>query len=116
MDVYGYEKCSTCRKAKQWLDQRGISYRWIPIVDRPPSRALLKRILKSGEYELRHLFNTSGQLYRQMKIKDRLPKMSQDEAVALLAEHGKLCKRPIITDGKRATVGFNPDRFEKIWG
>jgi arsenate reductase len=116
IDFYGYDKCDTCRKAKKWLDGKGVKFRSIPIVDRPPSKALLNKILKSGEYELKHLFNTSGQLYRQMKIKEKLAKMSPAEAVALLAENGKLCKRPIVTDGSRHTVGFNPEVFAAVWG
>lgn len=116
IDFYGYDGCDTCRKAKKWLDGQGIAYRSIPIVEKPPSKALLNRILKSGDYELRHLFNTSGQLYRQMKIKDKLATMPQPDAIALLADNGKLCKRPIVTDGKRHTVGFKPDVFEHAWG
>ncbi len=116
LDFYGYDKCGTCRKAKKWLDEKGVEYKSIPIVEKPPSQALLKKILASGEYELKHLFNTSGELYRQLKIKDKLGSMSQAEAIKLLAENGKLCKRPIVTDGKRFTVGFKPDVFEKAWG
>lgn len=116
VDFYGYDKCSTCRKAKQWLDDHGVKYRSIPIVERPPSQALLKQILAAGEYELKHLFNTSGQLYREMRIKDKLAGMSVAEAIKLLSANGKLCKRPIVTDGKRFTVGFKADRFVQLWG
>lgn len=116
IDFYGYDNCDTCRKAKRWLDGRGVKYRAIPIVERPPDRALLKGILKAGDYELKHLFNTSGQVYRQMKIKDKLASISVTEAIKLLGEHGKLCKRPIVTDGKRHTVGFKPEVFEAVWG
>ncbi|MEZ6191179.1 MAG: arsenate reductase family protein [Phycisphaerales bacterium] len=115
IDFYGYDNCDTCRKAKKWLGSHGIEYRSIPIVDKPPSKALLSKILKSGEYELKHLFNTSGQVYRQMKIKEKLAMMSQTDAVALLAENGKLCKRPIVTDGTRHTVGFKPEVFQDAW-
>lgn len=116
IDFYGYDGCDTCRKAKKWLDAQGIEYKSIAIVDRPPSAALLKKILKAGDYELKHLFNTSGQVYRQMKIKDKLATMSEAEALKLLSENGKLCKRPIVTDGKRHTVGFKADVFERVWG
>ena len=116
LDFYGYDGCGTCRKAKQWLDERGTTYRSIPMVDRPPTQALLKKILAGGDYELKHLFNTSGQMYRQMKIKDKLADMTQAEALQWLSAHGKLCKRPIVTDGKQFTVGFKPDVFENIWG
>lgn len=116
IDFHGYDNCDTCRKAKKWLDAAGVSYRSIPIVDKPPSGALLKRILKAGDYELKHLFNTSGQVYRQMKIKEKLGTMSQADAVALLSKNGKLCKRPIVTDGTRHTVGFKPEVFGSVWG
>lgn len=116
IDFYGYDNCDTCRKAKKWLDAAGVEYRSIPIVDKPPSGALLKKILASGDYELKQLFNTSGQMYRQMKIKDKLGSMSQAEAVKLLSANGKLCKRPIVTDGKRFTVGFKPEVFGSVWG
>jgi arsenate reductase len=116
IDFYGYLKCDTCRKAKKWLDGKEVAYREIAIVERPPTRALLQKILKAGDYELKHLFNTSGQVYRQMKIKDKLASMSTGEALTLLSEHGKLCKRPIVTDGSRHTVGFKPGVFEEVWG
>ncbi len=116
LDFYGYDGCGTCRKAKKWLDDRGVAYRSIPIVDKPPTQALLKKVLAQGDYELKHLFNTSGQMYREMKIKDKLAEMTQAQAVKLLSANGKLCKRPIVTDGKRATVGFKPDVFESAWG
>jgi len=116
IDFYGYDNCDTCRKAKKWLNEHAVDFRDFQIVDRPPSRALLKKILKAGEYELKHLFNTSGQVYRQMKIKDKLASMPTDEAVKLLSEHGKLCKRPIVTDGTNHTVGFKPDLFASVWG
>ncbi len=81
IDFYGYDGCDTCRKAKKWLDARGVAYRSIAIVERPPSKALLKKLMKGGGYELKQLFNTSGQVYRQMKIKDKLGAMSVEEAV-----------------------------------
>lgn len=116
IDFYGYDGCDTCRKAKKWLDAQGVEYKSIPIVEKPPSAALLKRVLKSGDYELKHLFNTSGQVYRQMKIKDKLATMTEAAALKLLSANGKLCKRPIVTDGKQHTVGFKSDVFKRVWG
>ncbi len=116
IDFYGYDNCDTCRKAKKWLDSHGVKYRSIPIVDSPPSAALLNKILDGGDYGLKHLFNSSGQVYRQMKVKEKLAAMSRAQAVALLAENGKLCKRPIVTDGSRHTVGFKPEVFAEAWG
>lgn len=115
---YGYEKCSTCRQARKWLEERQITFQWIDITTSPPSKATLKQILAAGGYPLPALFNRSGELYRTMKIKDRLPQMDEAEAVDLLAKHGKLIKRPIVADphGRRHTVGFDPDRFKVVWG
>lgn len=116
LTFYGYDKCSTCRNARKWLDRHRVKYESIDITTRPPSQAVLKAIIKSVDYELKHLFNTSGQLYRQMNIKDKLPDMTEAAAIKLLAENGKLIKRPIATDGNRHTVGFKEDVYKNVWG
>lgn len=116
LKFYGYDNCSTCRNAKTWLTAHDVAFTSIDITEKPPPKSLLKAILKQGDYTLKDLFNKSGQLYREMKMKDRLATMSETEAVDLLAEHGKLCKRPIVTDGKQHTVGFNEERFADTWG
>ena len=115
LHYYGHPRCTTCRKARQWLDDHDLAYRFTDITQSPPGPALLQRLLQQG-YTLRQLFNTSGMLYREMKLKDALPTMSQPQALALLNAHGMLCKRPIVTDGTRATVGFRAEIFEKVWG
>ena len=81
-----------------------------------PSKTILQALLKSGNYSLKELFNRSGELYREMKMAEKLPSMSEDKAIELLAFHGKLVKRPVITDGRRHTVGFNPEAMKRIWG
>jgi len=111
---YGYEKCSTCRKVKAWLKSRGIDIEERDITTEPPPVSALRAILKSGKYRLADLFNRSGELYRAMNMKEKLKKLSDEEALALLAKHGRLVKRPIITDGKRHTVGFDEQRLQ-IW-
>jgi arsenate reductase (glutaredoxin) len=115
LTFYGYTKCSTCRAAMKWFDGRDIAYRFVDITQTPPPRAVLGRALKGG-YTLRQLFNTSGQLYRAMGVKDRLADMSQAQALELLAGHGKLCKRPLVTDGTRVTVGFDAAAMQRCWG
>lgn len=112
--VYGYMKCDTCRKALKWLDARGLDHRFIDITVKAPTKALLKALLK--EYGLKRLFNTSGGQYRELGIKDRLPGMGDAEAIDLLAGNGMLCKRPMISDGKRHTVGFKEEEFAGVWG
>lgn len=104
--VYEYEKCSTCRKALKFLDARGIPYKRVPIVDQPPTKAELESMLEKG-VELKKLFNTSGALYRELKMGEKLKNMPTDQAVALLAKHGKLVKRPFVLLEDRGLVGFN---------
>lgn len=116
LTFYGYPKCSTCRKAAKWLDDHGVAYGSIDITAQPPPAALLRCILQQGDYQLKDLFNRSGEVYRQMNLKGRLPGMTDGEAIDLLAAHGKLVKRPIATDDRRFTVGFDPDRYEQVWG
>jgi arsenate reductase len=114
LKFYGYRRCGTCRKALAWLDDHGVDYRFVDITETPPPKTLLRALLQ--EHEPRALFNTSGQQYRELGMKDRLPTLSRSEAVDLLAANGKLCKRPLVTDGTRHTVGFQPDRFAAVWG
>ena len=117
LKLYGYMKCGTCRKAIKWLDNHGVAYTFIDITEEPPTPALLRGILAEGRYGLRQLFNTSGVLYREMGIKTKLAEgMSKKEAIALLGNHGKLVKRPIVTDGKTTTVGFSEPVFAEAWG
>lgn len=115
LHYYGYDKCSTCRKARQWLDEHGVRYQVHDITTDPPSRRVLRQIATSGDYELKDLFNRSGVLYREMNIKEKVKTASADELLDLLAAHGRLIKRPILTDGKRHTVGFDPIRFKQTW-
>lgn len=108
--VYEYEGCSTCRKALKFLDSRKVAYEAVPIVETPPSKAELKAMLKfSGE--LRRLFNTSGVLYREMGVGEKLKAMSEADALALLAKHGKLVKRPFVLLEDRGLLGFKEDEW-----
>lgn len=101
--VYEYEKCSTCRSALKWLDKKGIAYERVPIVERPPTRAELSKMLERVG-DLKRLFNTSGLVYRELKVGEKLKTMSPDEALDLLAKHGKLVKRPFVPE--KGLVGF----------
>ena len=115
MKLYGYMKCDTCRKAIKWLDAHGIGYDFIDITQNPPNQAELKKALASG-YELKDLFNKSGGQYRDLNMKDKLPTLSQAEAIKLLAGNGYLVKRPICLDADKATVGYNEQIFKDTWG
>ena len=104
---YEYPKCSTCRKAKAELNQLGLDVESINIKENPPSAQFLKELLAGSDLELKKFFNTSGQSYRSLGLKDKLPTLSLDEAVELLASDGMLIKRPIlIKDGKVLQVGY----------
>lgn len=116
LTFYGYEKCSTCRNARKWLRARGIEHDFIDITLHPPAAGTLQAILEGGDYALRDLFNRSGGRYRELNMKERMPTIGPDEAVALLSGDGRLVKRPIVTDGRRFTVGFDEGRFEEVWG
>ena len=109
--VYEYEGCSTCRKALKFLDARGVGYEAVPIVETPPSKAELKAMLKFAG-DLRRLFNTSGVLYREMGVGEKLKTMGEDDALALLAKHGKLVKRPFVLLKDRGLLGFKEDEWK----
>lgn len=115
MKVYGYKKCDTCRKAMKWLDAKGVDYTFIDITQQSPAAATLKLALRKG-YSLSDLFNKSGGQYRELGMKDKLPTMSEAEAVALLTSNGYLCKRPIVVNANSVTVGFKAEVFEEVWG
>ncbi|MGE4108760.1 MAG: arsenate reductase family protein [Bacteriovoracia bacterium] len=115
--VYGYEKCSTCRKAYGFLEKKKVSFEKIPIVDQPPTLSELRAMLNETG-DVRKLFNTSGQMYREMKLGDKLKTMSEGEALKLLSQHGKLVKRPfVVGSGHRAKglVGFKEDLWKKAF-
>jgi len=104
--IYQYPNCSTCRKALKWLDAKGIDYDSVHIVDKPPSQKLLKQALASG-IPLKKLFNTSGESYKAGNFKDKLPTMTEAEAVKALAADGKLIKRPFVVKGDVVLTGFD---------
>src|SRR5690606_38614121 len=95
LDFYGYKKCATCRQAEKTLEAAGTAYRFHDITGTPPSKTALKKILKLSGVPLRKLFNTSGEQYKLLGIKDKLPGLTEDAALALLAGNGRLIKRPL---------------------
>lgn len=115
MKVYAYQGCSTCRKALAWLKNHGIEAEVLPIRETPPTVAELRAALKARGGELRALFNTSGQDYRAMDIKSKLPGMAVEEALTLLSQQGNLVKRPLLADAKAGVhlVGFQEAEWAK---
>jgi len=113
MRLYQYPKCSTCRKATKFLNEKGIEFDSIDITQQPPTKDELNAMLVSYDGEVRKLFNTSGVQYRELKMKDKLPSMSADEAIELLSGNGKLIKRPFLLDAKnQGVVGFKETDWE----
>ena len=110
-----YPKCSTCRKARNWLDENNAQYTERHIVEDNPSFDELNEWHDKSGLPLKRFFNTSGMLYRDMKLKDKLPQMSEEEQLELLASNGMLVKRPIAVDGDTVLVGFKEaDWAEKL--
>ncbi|MBS1972575.1 MAG: arsenate reductase family protein [Bdellovibrionales bacterium] len=114
--VYEYAGCSTCKKALKYLDANKVKYQTIPIVEQPPTKVELKEMLahvKADGGEIKKLFNTSGVLYKEMKISEKLSGMSEAEALDLLAKHGKLIKRPFVLGKDFGLLGFKEDQWDK---
>lgn len=110
-----YPKCSTCQKAKKWLDEHNVEYTDRHIVEDNPSYEELKEWHAKSGLPLKRFFNTSGMLYKEMKLKDKLPDMSEDEQLRLLATNGMLVKRPLIVNGESVLTGFKEAEWiEKI--
>lgn len=108
-----YPKCSTCQKAKKWLDENSVEYTDRHIVEDNPIYEELKTWYKQSGLELKRFFNTSGMLYRSMNLKEKLPTMSEDEQLKLLASDGMLVKRPLIVYDKVILTGFREKEWEE---
>ena len=108
-----YPKCSTCQKAKKWLDGHNIEYTDRHIVEENPSYEELKEWYGKSGLPLKKFFNTSGMLYKDMQLKDKLPNMSEDEMFEMLATNGMLVKRPLIVDGDLVLTGFKEAEWKE---
>ncbi|CDQ19321.1 arsenate reductase [Halobacillus karajensis] len=115
LTFYWYPNCGTCKKAKKWLDDEGLDYESVHIVNDPPSKEQLKNLIASSNQPAKKFFNTSGKKYRELNMKEKLKEAEEDEMIAWLASDGMLIKRPILTDGEKTTVGFKPEEFERVW-
>lgn len=109
-----YPPCSTCKKAKAWLDEHGISYTERHIKEDNPSYDELKAWYELSGLPLKRFFNTSGLLYKSMELKDKLPTMSEDEQLRLLATDGMLVKRPIVVSGDTVITGFKEAEWQRL--
>ncbi len=111
LTVYTYAKCSTCRDAVKWLQDRKVAFVEKPIYTEPPTVAELKRMLAFQDGNLRRLFNTSGIQYRALGLAAKLPTMSEADSLALLAKEGRLVKRPFVLGQDFGLVGFDAERW-----
>ncbi|HSI13997.1 MAG TPA: arsenate reductase family protein [Chthoniobacter sp.] len=112
--VYAYANCDTCRKALKFLATKKTAHEVIPIREEPPTVAELRKMLGYVGGDLRKLFNTAGQDYRALDMKTRLPKLSEEEALALLASNGNLVKRPFALTKSAGVVGFREEEWETL--
>lgn len=109
-----YPKCSTCRKAKKWLVENGIEFDERHIVDNKPTADELKLWIEKSGLSIKKFFNTSGVLYKEMGLKDKLSNMSYDEQIELLASDGKMVKRPVVITDDKVIVGFKEADWKNI--
>ncbi|MBC7692743.1 MAG: arsenate reductase family protein [Methylotenera sp.] len=114
--IYEYANCSTCKTALKFLERHQIAHVKLPIVDEPPSKSELKKMLSFYQGDLKKLFNTSGQVYREMGLGAKLSTLTQDEALELLAKNGKLIKRPFLLSSEGGLVGFREAEWQKLLG
>ena len=109
-----YPKCTTCRKAKKYLQENNIDFDDRDITINNPTAEELEKWIDLSGIEVKKFFNTSGVLYREMNLKDKIKNMSKDEMIKLLSTDGKLVKRPILISENRVLVGFKEDQYKEI--
>lgn len=114
--IYIHPKCSTCLKAKKWLDQEGIPYKVEDIREVRPDLETMRAIKEANHLTVKNMFNTSGELYKEMGLKDKLDDLTDDQALEILLSDGMLIRRPLLVDGTKATFGFKEETYSKLWG
>lgn len=115
LKVFQYPKCSTCRSAVKWLQGQGHELTLQHIAEQPPTVEELRELLVNSGLELKKFFNTSGEVYKELNLKDKMAHLSEQDKLELLSSHGMLIKRPIVTDGHKVTVGFKEDQYAQAW-
>ncbi|MEG0410472.1 MAG: arsenate reductase family protein [Erysipelotrichaceae bacterium] len=109
-----YPPCSTCRNAKKHLNKMGIQYKARHIVEDPPTIKELNDWLILSELDIKKFFNTSGNVYKELHLKDKLDSMTTDEKISLLASNGMLIKRPLLISKEKVILGYNQDTYDKV--
>lgn len=113
MQFIEYPKCTTCQKAKKWLEEKGIDFQDRNIKTENPTKEELAAWLKKSGLPLKRFFNTSGMLYKEMGLKDKLPGMSEEEQLTLLAQDGMLVKRPLLVGDDFVLTGFKEAEWKE---
>jgi arsenate reductase len=115
LKIYSYKNCSTCKNALKYLEKKDLKITVVDITETPPKKSELNAMLEVYEGNFKKLFNTSGQVYRDLGLTDKLASMSARDAIDLLSKNGKLIKRPFLMDGERPlAVGFKEDEWMKV--
>ena len=109
-----YPKCSTCQKAKKWLEQNKIEFEDRHILENNPTKEELKKWIKQSGYDIKKFFNTSGMKYKELNLKEKLPNMTDDEKIEVLSTDGMLVKRPLIITDDSILVGFREKEWEQL--
>lgn len=111
-----YPKCGTCQKAEKWLKANDIEYIYRPIKEENPDKSELKAWINKSAKPIAKFFNTSGLLYRELNMKDKIKTLSEDELLDVLATNGLIVKRPLLIVGESVLVGFNQPEWEQLFG
>lgn len=112
---YCYSRCSTCKKAEKWLLENNVTFEKQDLVLEPPTKEEMLAIFAKSDKPLRYFFNTSGQDYRRLGLKDQMDQMTKEKAAEMMSKNGKLIKRPLFVDETKVTCGFKPEIYAKTW-
>ena len=113
MKIYYYPSCSTCKKAMKWLDNNNFIYEKEHIVEAGLTRKEIENIYKKSKLDIKKFFNTSGNVYKELNLKDKLPEMNENDKLELLASDGMLLKRPILIENNKIIIGFKEDDYKE---
>ncbi len=115
LKYYGYSKCSSCQKAKKQLQKNGKKFEEIDITLTPPSLKDLTDYYKKSGRPLTDFLNKSGEQYRLLNMKEKVKTLSEESLLKMLSENGRLLKRPLVSDGKKVSVGYKEEEFSALW-
>jgi len=115
LKFYQLPNCSTCRKAAQFLQDHGVSFEPINIVELTPTASEFKKLIEGTGVDVDQLFNRQGAKFRELELKEKMETLSLEQKLNLLASDGMLVKRPLATNGKQITLGFKEDQYHQIW-